>query len=79
MNTYVTPLPHVRAGGAHTSVASAAGRRLARLGASVWRAMQESGRARARSELLTLADACERNQPNLARELRAAAAHDPLA
>ena len=76
MNTFVTPLPHVRAGGAQTSVA---GRRLARLGASVWRAMQESGRARARSELLTLADACERNQPNLARELRAAAAHDPLA
>ena len=65
MNTYVTPLPHVRAGGAHISVASAAGRRLARLGASVWRAMQESGRARARSELLTLADACERDRKSV--------------
>ena len=79
MNTYVTPLPHVRVGGAHISVASAARRRLARLGDSIWRALQESGRARARSELLNLAEACERNQPNLARELRAAAAHDPLA
>ena len=79
MNTYVTPLSHERAGGAHISLARASRRWLARLGGSIWRAMQESGRARARSELLTLAEACERNQPNLARELRAAAAHDPLA
>ena len=79
MNTYVTPSPHARAGGAHIGVASAARSRLARLGAAIWRAMQESGRARARSELLNLAEGCERSQPNLARELRAAAAYDPLA
>lgn len=79
MNTYFTPMPAIEAGGAPLGVARAARRRLARLGASIWRAMQASGRARARRELLNLADGCERNQPNLARELRTAAAHDPLA
>lgn len=79
MNTNVTPLPAIAAGGAHIGVARAARRQLARVGASIWRTLQESGRARARYELLKLARACEHNQPNLARELRAAAAHDPLA
>jgi len=75
MNTFVTPLPQARAVG----LAAMARQGLAGIGQSLWRALQESGRARARAELLNLAAACESNQPNLARELRSAAAYDPLA
>lgn len=75
MNTFVTTLPQARAGG----LVMRARRVLTAFGQSIWRAMQESGRARGRAELLNLADACERSQPNLARELRSAAAYDPLA
>lgn len=75
MNTFVTPLPQAGTAG----LAAMARRSLAGVGQSLWRAMQESGRARARAELLNLAEACQRSQPNLARELRSAAAHDPLA
>lgn len=78
MSTFVTPMPAIAAGRAPISVARAARRQLARLGASIWRAKQESGRARARRELLKLAEACEHSQPNLARELHAAVARDPF-
>lgn len=49
---------------------------LARTGQWVWRAMEAHGQARARRELLQLADRCEKYQPDLARELRAASRHD---
>ena len=52
---------------------------LARAGAAVWRALEESGRARARRHLIDFADHCEAQQPELAKELRIAAGHNPLA
>ncbi len=48
---------------------------LARVGATVWRAFEASGQARARHHLLSFADRCESLQPELAKELRAAARH----
>ena len=50
---------------------------LARAGATVWRALEESGRARAHRHLLDFADHCEALQPELAKELRSAARHNP--
>jgi hypothetical protein len=45
---------------------------------SIWAALEESGRARARRELLGFAERCEAHQPELAKELRVAAGHDAL-
>lgn len=78
MNTFVTPLPSTGTAGTPGLAALARGG-LAGVGRALWRAMQESGRARARAELLSLADAHERTQPNFARELRCAAGYDPIA
>jgi hypothetical protein len=47
----------------------------ARAGAAVWRALEQSGQARARRHLLDFADRCEPSQPELAKELRVAAGH----
>ena len=52
---------------------------LARVRASVWRALERSGQARAQRHLLEFADRCEAQQPELAKELRIAAGHDQLA
>ena len=52
---------------------------LARAGAAIWRALEQSGRARAQRHLLEFAERCETQQPELAKELRFAAAHNPLA
>jgi hypothetical protein len=49
--------------------------RFARAGAAVWHALEASGRARALRHLLDYADQCESQQPELAKELRAAARH----
>ena len=51
---------------------------LARTGAAVWRAFETTGRARAERHLLEFADQCESLQPELAKELRLAARHNPL-
>ena len=48
---------------------------LARAGATVWRSLEIAGQARARRHLLDFADQCEALQPELAKELRAAARH----
>ena len=56
-------------------VARRAGAWFANAGAAVWKALQASGQARAGRQLLDLADQCEATQPELARELRAAARH----
>jgi hypothetical protein len=45
---------------------------LARAGSALWRALEASGQARARRELLAFADRCESLQPDLAQELRVA-------
>ena len=74
MNTAVTSLPPqpVLASGA------AIRRWLAATGAKLWRALEVAGQARARRHLLAFADGCEALQPELAKELRAAANQGPL-
>jgi hypothetical protein len=72
MNTVVTSLPKQPA-------APRLRPWLARAGATIWRALEESGRARARRHLLDFADHCEALQPELAKELRGAARYNPLA
>lgn len=52
---------------------------LARLGGAVWRALEDTGRARAQRHLLDFADQCQGLQPELAKELRAAAHQGPMA
>jgi hypothetical protein len=72
MNTAVTSLPMQAA-------PSALRLWVARTGATVWRAFEDAGRARARRHLLDFADQCQALQPELAKELRTAARHTPLA
>ena len=57
-------------------IALGAGRLLSALAAPIRKGMQASSQARARAELLKLADAYERTQPAFAAELRAASAFD---
>ncbi len=67
MNTLITPLPTI------STPAGAQGSGLvARIGASIWKWLEEVGRARARRELLSLAAMYETKRPELAKELRAA-------
>ncbi len=51
---------------------------LARTGAAVWNALEQVGRARAQHHLLDFANRCEAMQPDLAKELRAAARQGPM-
>ncbi|MEO8057270.1 MAG: hypothetical protein ABI671_03015 [Burkholderiales bacterium] len=67
MNTLITPLPMQ----ALPMGAQGSGR-FARIGASFWKWLEEVGQARARRELMSLAAMYETNQPELAKELRAA-------
>lgn len=67
MNTLITPLPIT----AQPAGAQGAGL-VARIGDSLWKWMEAVGQARARRELLSLAAMYETNQPELAKELRAA-------
>ena len=72
MNTAVTSLP----------LQPAAARLrpwLARVGASVWRSLEAAGRTRAQRHLLDFAEQCQDQQPELAKELRAAARHSASA
>lgn len=69
MNTLITLLPLA------SSPARAQGAgHMARIGASIWRWMESIGQARARRELLMLADQYDITQPELAKVLRAACA-----
>ena len=69
MSTLITPLPM------KSLPVSAQGSSFAsRIGASLWKWMEEAGRSRARRELMTLASLYEANQPELAKELRSACA-----
>lgn len=52
---------------------------LASVGGALWRTLEETGRARAQRHLLDFADQCQALQPELAKELRTAARHNPLA
>ncbi len=71
MNTVATPLPQAAA-------PSPLRLWLARTRRSVWDAMQLAAWARAQGHLLQFADGCEALQPELAKELRAAARSGPL-
>jgi hypothetical protein len=78
MNTAVSPLSFesntpspARAGGAIRTWG-------ARVGKSIWRVLEVSGQARAQRHLLDFANECERLQPNLAKELRAASRLGPM-
>lgn len=55
----------------------AASRIVSRLLAPARKALRASSEARARAELLKLADACERAQPSFAAELRAVSTFGP--
>ena len=52
---------------------------LARVGAAVWASLEATGRARAQRHLLDFANQCQGLQPELAKELRAAARHSASA
>lgn len=71
MNTAVTSLPL-------QPIASGLRSSLARAGATVWRAFEKAGQARAERHLLDFADQCQALQPELAKELRVAAGHNRL-
>ena len=79
MNTAVTSLPPGSAGQAATSALAGLRRWLRRAGNGLWAALEAAGHARAQRHLLAFADQCEALQPELAKELRAASRHGPLA
>ena len=72
MNTAVSSLPPQAA-------EPRLGAWLARVGAAVWQSLESTGRARAQRHLLDFADQCQDLQPELAKELRAAARHNASA
>ena len=78
MNIAVTSLPLAPASNA--SAPSGRGLRwVVRAGNGFWNGLVALGRARDRYQLLEIADRCEALQPELARELRAAARQGPMA
>ena len=79
MNTVVTSLPSRAVAPGSASADAGARHWLARASAAVWSALEAVGRARAQRHLLDFADRCEAQQPELAKELRAAACHGPMA
>ena len=79
MNIADTSLPLGAAAQGSTRAGAGQGHWFARAGAAIGRALEASGRARARRQLLDFAARCEAAQPELAKELRAASGHDTLA
>jgi len=74
MNTSTRALtfPAIRGGAPNTSTRPS--NRFRQFGAAVWRMLEAMGRSRARRELLILADHWELTRPDLAAQLREAAA-----
>ncbi len=72
MNTAITSLPS-------PAVVPRLGPWLVRASAAVWRSFEATGRARAQRHLLDFADQCQDQQPELAKELHAAAHHNASA
>jgi hypothetical protein len=79
MNTAVTSLPLSPAGDASATPGARLRQGFARVGGTVWKALEAAGRARAERHLMDFADRCEGYQPELAKELRAAARQGPMA
>jgi hypothetical protein len=71
MNSSLNALKLPRAPAAAWASGLAPPSRVARFGAAVWRTLEAIGQARARRELLRLADRWETSQPDLAAQLRA--------
>jgi hypothetical protein len=78
MNSATTSLPHHSGKRALAPVSTGLRAWFGRARRSIWGALEESGRARARRELLDFAERCEAHQPELAKELRFAAGQDAL-
>jgi hypothetical protein len=78
MNSATTSFPPQSGKRALAPVATSLSAWFGRIRRSIWIALEESGRARARRELLDFAERCEAHQPELAKELRVAAGHDAL-
>lgn len=72
MNSSINTLKFSHATPAHRMSTHALPGRLARWGNAVWQTLESMGRARARRELLLLADRWQSTQPELAAQLRAA-------
>jgi hypothetical protein len=79
MNTAVTSLPLGAVAPGSASAEAGLRVRFARVGAAIWRALEAVGRARAQPHLLEFAERCEAQQPELAKELRAACHQGPMA
>ncbi|HEY8706958.1 MAG TPA: hypothetical protein VIM34_03065 [Burkholderiaceae bacterium] len=78
MNIAFNLLPQRPIGGASLTGMSRPAQWLARAGTTVRSAFEASAQARARRHLHEFADRCEALQPDLAKELRAAALRDPV-
>ena len=72
MNSSINALKFPHAPATARQSAPAQPGRLARWGTAVWKALEGVGQARARRELLILADRWQTGQPELAAQLRAA-------
>jgi len=79
MNTAVTSLLLTPAGDASHTVGARLRHGFSRAGKGLWKALETVGRARAQRHLMDFADQCELVQPELAKELRAAAGQGPMA
>ena len=79
MNTAVTSLPLTPAGDASAPAGAGLHHWFGLARKRVWAALEEAGRARAYRHLMDFADQCEAQQPELAKELRAAGRQRPMA
>lgn len=79
MNTAVTSMPLTPAGDARASAGARLRHRFGQAASRLWKAIEASGQARAHRHLMEFASQCEALQPELAKELRAATRHGPLA
>lgn len=77
MNITFPLQPRRVVGGSHTSLMARSATWLARAGATVRSALEAAAQARAQRHLYEFANQCEALQPELAKELRAAALRDP--
>ncbi|MEP7100774.1 MAG: hypothetical protein ABI781_09710 [Burkholderiales bacterium] len=79
MNTAVTSLPLTPAGDASATAGAGLSHWFSRAGKGIWEALEAVGQARAHRHLMDFADQCEAQQPELAKELRAASRQGPMA
>lgn len=79
MNTAVTTLPLRPAGDARGTAGAGLHHWFARARTGVLTALETFDRARAYRQLMDFADRCEAQQPELAKELRAASRQGPMA